>query len=99
MLTKEIILDTIKSNKDKIKSFGVNQIGLFGSYAKDKPSASSDIDVLVIFESGKKNYDNLSDLYFLLEDLFKCKIDLVTPEGIPSLLPYISNEVIYETFN
>ena len=34
-LTKEIIIRKIEENKEKIRSFGVVELTLFGSYARD----------------------------------------------------------------
>jgi len=81
---------------DKIKKFGVKRIGLFGSYAKNQPKEGSDIDILVEFEKGKKTFDNYMDLKFFLEDLFKCKVDLVIADALkPDLKPIILGSVIY----
>ncbi|MEQ9714256.1 MAG: nucleotidyltransferase family protein [Candidatus Asgardarchaeum sp.] len=96
MLTSDDILKTLKDNMDKIKKFGVKRIGLFGSYAKNQPKEGSDIDILVEFEKGKKTFDNYMDLKFFLEDLFKCKVDLVIADALkPDLKPIILGSVIY----
>ncbi len=48
MLTKEKILETLRSNKPYFeKELGVISIGLFGSYAKGMQVAESDVDVFV----------------------------------------------------
>ena len=78
-LNKEIILETLHQNKNKIKSFGVKKIVLFGSYAKDFQNENSDIDFLVEFIDGKYNIDNHLKLLYFLEDKFNKKIDLVKP--------------------
>lgn len=44
MLTKQDIFKTIQDNKETIKSFGVTQIGLFGSYVRNEQTSTSDID-------------------------------------------------------
>lgn len=96
MLTSDDILKTLEDNMDKIKKFGVKRIGLFGSYAKNQPKEGSDIDILVEFEKGKKTFDNYMDLKFFLEDLFKCKVDLVIADALkPDLKPIILGSVIY----
>jgi len=66
---------------EKIKKFEVMRIGLFGSYAMNKQTDKSDIDILVEFEKGKKTFDNYMNLKFFLEALFKCKVDLVDVDG------------------
>ena len=72
MLTSEEITKKLEENMEKIKQYGVKRMGLFGSYAKDEQKKESDIDILVEFEEGKKNFDNYMDLKFFLEELFQC---------------------------
>ncbi len=49
-LTKNEIIRLIKAEKAFLKEkFGVINIGLFGSYAKDQQNLDSDIDFLVEF--------------------------------------------------
>ena len=98
MLTADEILKKIKENKEKIKKFGVKRIGLFGSYLRNEQKTESDIDILVEFERGKKTFDNYMDLKFFLEDLFKCKVDLVIADALkPDLKPIILRSVKYAT--
>jgi len=96
MLTSEEILRKIEENRDKIKRFGVKRIGLFGSYVRGEQKAESDIDMVVEFEKGMKTFDNYMDLKFFLEELFRCRVDLVIVETIkPDLKPYILESVKY----
>ena len=96
-LTKEEILESLKENKEKLKNFGAKRIEIFGSFARGEAKESSDIDFIVEFEEGKKNFDNFMGLVFFLENLLGKKVDLLTPEGIsPYIKPYIKREVIYE---
>jgi len=90
------ILDFFEQNTITIKKYGVKKIGLFGSFATDKNTRNSDIDVLVEFEPGKKTFDNYMDLKFFLADNLKRKIDLVIVENIkPELKEEILNNVKY----
>lgn len=96
MLTHKTILNKLEENSAKIKKYGVKQIGIFGSYLRNEQKSMSDIDILVEFEKGKTTFDNYMDLKFFLENLFKCKVDLVTHEAIkPDLKPYILGSVKY----
>ena len=96
MLTHKTILTKLEENKATIKKYGVKRIGLFGSYIRKEQKPTSDIDILVEFEKGKITFDNYMDLKFFLEDLFKCKVDLVMKEAIkPDLKPYIIGSVKY----
>ncbi len=96
MLSSEEITKKLEENMEKIKRYGVKRIGLFGSYVKNGQKKESDIDILVEFEEGEKNFDNYMDLKFFLEDLFQCKVDLVIKESIkPDLKEHILGSVKY----
>ena len=75
-LAKEIILKKLEKNKDKLKSYGVIKIELFGSYARNEQKKDSDIDFLVEFEEGRGLFRDYTDLLHMLEDLFQKKIDI-----------------------
>ena len=77
MLNTTEILTQLQKNLPRIKAFGVKRIGLFGSYASGHQTSRSDIDILVEFEKGQKSFDHYMDLKFLLEDLFRCKVNKV----------------------
>jgi len=57
----------------------VKRLGLFGSALSDNFSPKSDIDVLVIFDSGEKIdlFDKYFELKEQLEKIFKRDVDLV----------------------
>ena len=63
-MDKKYILDKL-SQIDKNK-YGIFEIGLFGSYAKDNADDESDIDILVKLELKKE-----------LEKIFNRKVDLI----------------------
>jgi predicted nucleotidyltransferase len=97
MTTKEFILSTLKSKKSEISKYGIRAIGLFGSYARDEQSESSDIDILVDFEPDKENFDNYMAVYDMIEKMFKNqRVEIVTKNGLsPYIGPKILNEVKY----
>ena len=90
--SKEIIKKIEEKSKD-IKKYNVKKIGLFGSFSKNKQHKKSDIDIIVNFD--KETFDNYMDLLFLLEKMFKRKIDLVIEKDLHPELNYIKNEVKY----
>ncbi|NQZ85661.1 MAG: nucleotidyltransferase family protein [Nanoarchaeales archaeon] len=75
-LTKEIILDKLSQNKEIINKFGVKDLILFGSFARDEQKKNSDIDFLVQFETKRGLFDDYIGLLHYLEDTFERKIDL-----------------------
>ena len=96
ILTLSKILELLERNRDKVNLYGVKNIGVFGSYAKKNQISSSDIDFIVEFKEGEKNFDNYMGLKILLEDLFQLKIDLVIKENIkPALKQNILSSVVY----
>ncbi|MBI1746686.1 MAG: nucleotidyltransferase family protein [Acidobacteria bacterium] len=95
--TKEDVLSIIKENQAKIKTFGVKKVGLFGSFVRGEQDAKSDVDLLVEFEPGQKTFDNFIELSFLLEEVLKRRVDLVTAESLsPYIRPHIIKEVEYD---
>lgn len=94
MATSELILKTIRSKKKELKKFGIQRIGLFGSYARGEQTEDSDIDILVDFDPEKENFDNLMAVYDLIERLFKNqRIEIVSKNG---LSPYIGPKILKE---
>ena len=89
-LTKEIIMRKLEENKTKIRSLGVTELVLFGSYAKGEQTSKSDLDFLVEFQRGRGLFDDYIHLLHFLEDIFQKKIDLGKKNLIrKELKPYI----------
>ena len=97
MTSKHTILSLMRTHKPQLASFGVNKIGLFGSYVRNEQQPKSDIDILVDFEPEKETFDNFMNLFNYLEELFvNEKIEVVTVNGLsPYIGRYILNEVNY----
>ena len=96
MLTTENVLEKLDTHKNKLKSYGVKRIGLFGSLTRGEQTSESDLDILVEFERGQKTFDNYMDLKIFLEELFDCNVDLVVKEAIkPALKESILESVKY----
>ncbi len=93
--TKQDLMNAISENRDAIKSFGVNRLGIFGSFSKGTVHETSDVDLLVDFIPEKKSFDNFMDLSFFLEALLGRKVELVTRHSLSKYIgPHILNEVI-----
>lgn len=86
------IIGLLEENREAIKSFGVSQIGVFGSYARGEQTLQSDVDVLVELEN--ETFDAYMGLLFYLENLFGKKVDLVMKDTIK---PLIKNRILKET--
>ncbi len=95
-MTKNDILQKLSQQKDYIqKTYEVDKIGLFGSYAKDQQTPESDIDIYVEFKH--KTFDNLMGLWNYLEDIYQTKVDLIYKHKYSkgAIFESIQKEVIY----
>ena len=98
VLNKEEIFKILKQHKEKLKKRYVLKIGIFGSVLRGDNTDESDIDFLVEFEDGKKNYDNFIEVAFLLERILQRKVDLLTMEALnPYIKPRILKEAYFES--
>ena len=91
MKTRDEILGTLKDLLPYLEdNFSVKIIGLFGSYAREEQTDTSDVDMLVEFKSpvGFFKYIELEDY---LSDKLEVKVDLVTPDA---LKPLIKQDII-----
>lgn len=97
MINKNEILQQIEQHKDRIREFGVTEIGVFGSYVRGEQTENSDIDILVDFEKDKKTLKTFLAFCDYIESLFrKIKVDVVSKKGLNEFLkPYILKEVEY----
>ena len=92
--TKEDLIKRILEQRERLSSFGVTSLGLFGSFVRGEQTDWSDIDILVEFTPEKHTFDNFMDVSFLLEEALGRKVDVVTPEGLsPHIGPHILKEV------
>jgi len=93
-MTKQTILKTLQDRQDDIRRFHVKDLALFGSFARDENTESSDLDFVVNFT--EKTFDNYMDLKNYLENLFKRRVDLVIADSIkPRLRPQILGGAIH----
>jgi predicted nucleotidyltransferase len=94
--TKNDIMTVLLENESLIRALGVKRLGLFGSFIRGEQSESSDVDLLVEFEQGQKTFDHFMSLSFLMEDLLRRRVELVTTEALsPFIGPHILEEVEY----
>jgi uncharacterized protein len=75
--------------------FGVVELALFGSVARDAARPDSDVDVLVAF-AGPATSERYFGVQFFLEDLFYRPVDLVTTSALRAeLRPYVEREAAH----
>jgi uncharacterized protein len=91
MLPREVI-----DVAPKLIRLGVSKLGIFGSVVRGDARDGSDLDVLVEFTPGRKNFDTFCETAEILEQAVGRRVDLVTTESLsPHLAKYILREVEY----
>jgi uncharacterized protein len=95
MKTRIEIENKLKEIKPLLVSeYSVSEIGYFGSFANDKQTENSDIDILVEF--ARPIGWRFFTLEKYLEDIFGIKVDLVTKNALKKQLkPGILKKVRY----
>ncbi len=90
------IIDIIKNSKPEMQAlFGVERVGLFGSYVREQQKKKSDIDILVSFSRDVDLFDFI-DLREYLENRLHKKVDLVMESALkPAIGKRILSEVEY----
>lgn len=81
------VQDKLAANKAFICStYHVKELGIFGSYASGRQTTGSDVDILVEFEDGHKDFFNYMRLKLYLEKMLGRKIDLVMKKAVKKRL-------------
>ena len=89
--TKRDLLQRLRALIPELRGFGVDRLGLFGSFVRDDATDGSDVDLLVEFAPGQKTFDNFMHVSFRLEEVLGRRVELVTKE---SLSPYIGPHIL-----
>lgn len=76
------LLSVMESHAAELRALGARRIGVFGSCARGEARPDSDLDVFVVFDPQRRNYDNFFALHELLERLAGRRIDLVTDQAL-----------------
>jgi len=92
----EKIQEKLKSMKTELKEkYGIEKIGIFGSYVKGEQSEGSDLDVLVTFNKPIGLF-KLVEMENELSEQLGVKVDLVTKSSLkPRIRDRVTNEVVY----
>lgn len=96
MIEHTHILQQLRTVKPALqKEFGLTEIALFGSYARNERNSNSDIDLLI--DLSKNTSSSFFNIAFQLQDLFHpIKVDIVTRKGIkPAYFKSIQKDLIY----
>ena len=96
LMTRDEVLKVLRAHKATLSQrFGVTDLVLFGSVARDQASGNSDIDILVRFD-GPTTSKGYFGTQFYLEDLLGRSVDLVTQKALRAeLRPYVEREAVH----
>ena len=94
-MDKDEVLTLLRAHKAILSQrFGVTELALFGSVARNQVSEDSDIDILVRFD-GPATSKAYFGTQFYLEDLLGRPVDLVTNKALRAeLRPYVEREAV-----
>lgn len=90
----ETIKQKITQNKEYLrKTYGVEEIGVFGSFARGDNDENSDIDISIEINHDKAivGFFEFARMERFLEELLGRKVDLVTKDSIK---PYIKERIL-----
>jgi predicted nucleotidyltransferase len=75
-MTRQTILDFLKHHKTELQDkYGISELALFGSYARDEAHENSDVDIAI--KTPLSDYFKLYNLKEELEEAFKTSVDLI----------------------
>lgn len=95
-MTRDEILKILNDELPFLRGkYGINRIGLFGSYSRNQGRPDSDIDILVQFERPIGFFKFIAIEEYLSKRL-GATVELVTEDALkPVIKPVILREVIY----
>lgn len=98
--SKSEVITRLRENESRMQELGVKRLGIFGSFVRNEATLDldSDVDILVEFESNQKTFDRFRELSFLLENILRRRVEVVTTEALgPHIGPRILESVEYVT--
>lgn len=95
MINRSLTLRLLAQHKPELaRRYGVTELALFGSTARDMAHEGSDVDILIGFD-GPATSERYFGVQFYLEDLLGCPVDLVTDKALRTeLKPYVEREAV-----
>ena len=90
---RDSVIALLRSHVEELRSLGVAELLLFGSFARDEAREDSDVDLLVRFD--RPTFDSYMQVKENLEQLLQRKVDLLTEGAVkPRLRDAIIREAI-----
>lgn len=94
-MNRDEVLKVLRTHKVTLSQrFGVTELALFGSFARDGATEGSDVDIVVRFEKPATS-DAYFGTQFYLEDLLGHSVDLVTDKALRAeIRPYVERDIV-----
>ena len=94
-MSRDEILTLLRSHKAVLEQrFGVVDLALFGSFARDRAGDDSDVGILVRFD-GPASSKRYFGVQFYIEDLLGRPVDLVTDKALRAeIRPHVEREAV-----
>lgn len=89
MTKNELIVNLRKLKNELHEQFGIEQIALFGSYARDEATEESDVDIAILQMHLKSGFDVIRAREYLKDELGK-EVDMGT---FKSMNTFIKNRI------
>lgn len=94
-MDREQLIALLKEHKPALaQRFGVVELALFGSFARDEAASDSDVDILVRF--GKHpHWRQYFGAQLFLEELLGCPVDMATHQDLrEEIKPFVEKEAV-----
>ncbi|MDP3988818.1 MAG: nucleotidyltransferase family protein [bacterium] len=96
------MMNELEQIKEKLASkreyfhdtYGVEKIGIFGSFARDEARSDSDLDILITLKE-PIGYFSFFNLEKDIQKLVERKVDVVTDKALkPIMKPFVMSELV-----
>ena len=95
LMNRDEVLNILRTHKTTLaERFGVVELALFGSFARNQSTSESDVDILVRFNEPATSRSYFG-VQFYIEDVLGHRVDLVTDKALRSeFRPYVEREAV-----
>lgn len=94
-MTQAHIIQILSEHLGELRMrFGIRELALFGSLARNEASHGSDVDLVADY-GASPTFRQYTGALLYLEDLLGCKVDLVTRGSLrPELVPNVEQDLL-----
>ena len=94
-MNRDQLIEVLKEHKPTLaQRFGVVELALFGSFARDEAARDSDVDILVRFGE-PPHWRQYFGAQAFLEELLGCPVDMATHQELrEEIKPFVEREAV-----